>query len=264
MSEEAAADVGTEQQAQPEPTLEEVARAMGYKGKDELKDPEKYISPAEFIKRTAKFKDDYQKELRSVKQSVRAISDNFRNQSQAQYERGVRDAEAAMAVAKEQQDVEAYEAAREQRDSLKAAIPAALPPEIDDFVERNPWFEKNKAMTADALSYKERFIKANPGADLADVLEYVESKIKKDYPEKFAFAEKKDEEKEQRPASGVESGRGDGKGLAAWQKDEKLLTPFEKSFMDEICKAQHNGKPAMTKQQYIEGLRAQGALEGRR
>ncbi len=250
---------GEETQEVVSPTVEEIAKSIGYRSKEEMKDPSKHVDAAEYIKRTAKFNDDYRKEIKNLKRSMDGISATLQQTAVAKFDEGVKAAEARLKDAKEAFDVDAVEKAAHDvamaKQNAVAAIPVKDQAEIDAFCERNPWFDTNKVMRTDALEYREKFVKRNPDATTAEVLEYVETKIKKDYPDKFKVDEP---EKKASPAGpeGVTSNNTSSK--ATWEKQEKELSDIERNTMNAMCQQMHNGKPIMTKKQYIESLAASG------
>ena len=241
-----------------QPTVEEVAKAMGWRPKESMKDPNKFVDAATYIKRTASIKDDYKREITQLKRTVEGIAKTFENATQAQYQKGIQDAEKRMAEAKEAYDFDKFEQAQREAAYLKQQASTVNTPnsEIQDFIDRNEWFDKDKEMTADALDYKERYIKANPGAPANEVLAYVEKRIKRDYPDQF-----KEPEPEQRRQPAVEGVRAGNTVSENWQKWEKQLSTFEKDIMDAMTQQTHNGKPVISKKQYIESLAAQGRFE---
>jgi SOS-response transcriptional repressor LexA len=268
MKEEAdTGQTGTESEGQHEqevhqPTIEEIAKAIGYRSKEEMKDPTKHVDAAEYIKRTAKFNEDYRKEIKNLKRSQDGIAATIQQIAADKFAEGVRAAEAKLAEAKAAYDPDAIEAAAhevreaKQKAAQVATVPATDQAEIDAFCERNTWFDTNKTMRTDALEYREKFVKRNPDATTAEVLEYVETKIKKDYPDKFKATEPA--ERKQSPA-GPEGVKNNNTGAAAlWEKQEKELSDFERNTMNALCAQTHNGKPITTKKQYIESLAQSG------
>ena len=173
------------------PSIEETAREQGWN--PDYTGPDR-IDAAEFVRRKPLFDKIrlQSRELREIKQSVDAMAKTYKSMSEAQYRRGIADAAKRMDEAEATYNVGAYKEALKEKTELEAAqasvshtIPEGLPPEVADFCNRNPWFDKDKIMQVDALEYKDRYIKRNPNAPLKDVLLYVEERIKRDYPEKF-------------------------------------------------------------------------------
>ena len=146
-----------------------------------------------------------------------------------------------------------------QQAKTAAAPKDTTPPEVDEWCDRNTWFESDKGMKADALEYRAKYLKANPDASITDTLEYIEKKIKKDYPEVFT-AEKKEETPPRKagPAAGPEGAGTGGSSKDTWEKHEKDLNQTERDTMNALCGMMHNGKPVITKKQYIDNLAASG------
>lgn len=242
-----------------QPTVEDVAKAMGWRPKESMKDPSKFVDAATYIKRTATIKDDYKREISQLKKSVEGIAKTFETATQAQYQKGIQDAENRMKAAKEAYDFDAFEQAQREAQYLKQqASTTSTSSEVQDFIDRNDWFDKDKEMTADALDYKERYIKANPNAPANEVLAYVEKRIKRDYPDHFE--EVKVETTSRQPAA-VEGVRSGNTSTENWQRWEKNLNQLERSIMESMTSQLHQGKPIITKKQYIESLAAQGRFE---
>jgi len=252
----------SEQHEATPPTIEEIAKAIGYRSKEEMKDPSKHVDAAEYIKRTAKFNEDYRKEIKNLKRSQDGVAAMVQQIATDKFAEGVRTAEANLKAAKEAYDPEAIEAAAtavaqaKQKAAQVNTIPATDQAEIDAFCDRNTWFDTNKTMRTDALEYREKFVKRNPDATTAEVLEYVETKIKKDYPDKF---EAKEPKERKQSAAGPEGVKNNNTGAqASWEKQEKELSDHERNTMNAMCKQEHNGQPIMTKKQYIEALAQSG------
>ena len=239
---------GTEGQVpQTENTVDitAIAKAAGWRDEGPL-------SAEDFLKTMPDRFNAKGKEIRELKKTVDEVARHVKTATEAAYQKGIRAAEERMAEAKANGDVDAWEAARTERDGIKSQMADApqIAPEVTVWMEVNPWFDKDKAMTADALDYKERFIKANPHATIGDVLEYVESKIKRDYPDKFKTKSSDDDTPPQKShASAVEGVKGGGVGKDPLAKLEASLTPEEKRVM-----AQYVDRGIMTKKDYLEQI----------
>lgn len=191
-------DPSVENTANPEPSeikspsVEDLAREQGWN--PEYSGPDK-IDAAEYVRRKPLFDKIHaqSRELKEIKRSVDSMASTYKSMSSAQYRRGVAEAEKRMAEAEASFNVGAYKeaaadkAAMEQAQaSVEQTSAPTVPAEVEVWCEANPWFDKDKIMQVDALEYKDRYVKRNPSAPLKEVLEYVEARIKKDYPEKFA------------------------------------------------------------------------------
>jgi hypothetical protein len=65
-----------------------------------------------------------------------------------------------------------------------------MKPEVQDFIMRNGWFDKDQKMTRRAIVYKDEYFAENPDGSLEDALQYVETEIKKAFSDKFAPRER--------------------------------------------------------------------------
>jgi hypothetical protein len=105
-------------------------------------------------------------------------------------------------------DVERVEAIDKQIDKAKEAkadIPtkAEVAPEIETWVQANPWYKSDPEMHDFARAFNETYFMRHPNGDLSDSLKATTAAVKKAFPEKF----KKPED------SGNGSGKdGDGEG----------------------------------------------------
>lgn len=248
---------GGDNQAAP-PSIEEVARSIGYRSKEEMKDPSKHVDAAEYIKRTADFNKGYRAEIKQLKRSIDGITATVSQVAVQKHAEGVREAEARLKAAKESFDPDAIENATVKLQQVKAATPQtnSAPPEVDEWCERNPWFDTDKTMKTDALEYGDKFQKRNPDATLQEKLDYIEAKIRKEYPDKFKKVEAEPRKGSAAGVEGVQINNTGGK--EAWEKQEKELNDFERNTMNAMCEQMHNGKPIMTKKQYIESLAQSG------
>ena len=191
------------------------------------------------------------RDLKELKKTVNGMAETFKQMSAAQYAKGIKDASARMEAAEKTYDVAGYKQAAMEKAQLEtaqqqsAAPPDAEPPEVADFMTRNPWFDKDRTMTADALDYREKFMRANPRAELTEILEYVEARIKRDYSDKF----KAPGEPARRTAgSSVESGNPPAVGNNPLAKLKAKMSSEELRIMRHFV----TGKPgAMTETEYL-------------
>lgn len=243
---------GEQQQEAPKgPTIEDLAREQGWN--PDHSGPDK-LSAEEFVRRKPLFDKIHaqSRELKEIKRSVAAMADTYKSMSEAQYRRGIADAQKRMDEAEASFNVAAFKEAQQEKSDLESAsraIPKVdpVPAEVEDFCERNPWFDKDKVMQVDALEYKDRYLKRNPSAPLKEVLEYVEARIKRDYPEKFAAASSPSAAKREGSASAVEGGGSASKGSAdPLAKLEASMSAEEKRVM-----AMFTSGGKMTKAEYL-------------
>jgi len=236
------------------PTIEEVAQQQGWN--PDYDGPDK-IDAAEFVRRKPLFDriKTTTKELKEVKKLMEGMANTFKSATEAQYKKGIADAEQRMKDAKAAFDVDAYETARTDKEQLTAAAAAAAPAsasepaEVTEFCERNPWFEKDPAMRTDALDYRENYLRRNPGAPIADVLAYIEKKIARDYPD--AFKKEEGEGSSRRAAAPAVEGVGSTPKVDPLSKLKASMTGEEKRIMAMFTK---NGQ--MTEAEYLKDYAA--------
>ena len=222
-----------EAEERPDDKIIEIAKAVGWSETGPL-------GAEEFLKTMPNRFRDQGKELKEIKSTVRGMAKHYKDVQETSYKRGLAEAETKMREAKETGDIDAYEKARNQRETLKNPEPEIVP-EVDDWSKENPWFDKDKAMTTDALDYAEKYRKTHPGADVSEVLEYVGKKIRKDYPDKF------EEQEEVKPQSPEGARNGGSRSKDPIEKLKNEMTSEEKNVMAQFVKWGN-----MTEKEYLE------------
>lgn len=229
------------------PTIEETATAQGWN--PDYDGPDK-IDAAEFVRRKPLFDKikGQGRELKEVKKLMEGMANTFKAATEAQYKKGIADAEARMKQAEATFDLPAFKQASAEKQQLEQAqaahvsAPAGEPAEVTEFCERNPWFEKDAAMRTDALDYRENYLKRNPGAPIADTLAYIEKKMARDYPD--AFAGKPAGTKT--PAAPAVEGAGGAPKVDALAKLKASMTGEEKRIMKMFV-----GEGKLTEAEYL-------------
>lgn len=202
MSEELEQQV--EQQEQPEQkqlsAVEQKAVEQGWRPKEEFSgDPEAFIDAAEFVRRGELFaKIGHQsKELKQVRAALEALKEHNSKIKETEYKRALKtlddarkqalvDGETDRFFALEEKIEEVKAEKAEYDTSLNSVAPASeqeLNPEFVSWVNRNNWYESNKAMRAYADKLGVEL--AQEGHRPARVLELVEAEIKKEFAHKF-------------------------------------------------------------------------------
>jgi hypothetical protein len=231
-------------------SVEDTAAALGWSA--EYDGPDK-IDAAEFMRRKPLFDKikAQNRDLKELKKSVNGMADTFKKMSDAQYAKGIKDAASRMEAAEKTYDVAGYKQAAMEKAQLEVAQQQTAvttdgePPEVSDFISRNPWFDKDKTMTADALDYRERFMRANPRAELSEILAYVEQRMKRDYPDQFKTP---GDSSRKAAGSSVESGGATPSGGNPLAKLKAKMSGDELRIMKHFV----TGKPgAMTENEYL-------------
>ena len=124
---------------------------------------------------------------------------------QRAYERGKSETEAAMRAAVEEGNVAAFDKAQEKLKQLEASKPAAdppaprkvdpprptaparpaIPPEIQPWVDANPWFLNDATLNVFAGEVHTRLIEENPGVPAHELLDDVRKEVVARFPERF-------------------------------------------------------------------------------
>lgn len=246
------------EETQPEASQEadpqvEKASAKGWKPLEEFDgDESEWVDAGEFLRRQPLFdqirserrkREDLEKKLESTTKFVKGIEERVRNQTLAEIE-----AERRKAV--EDGDVEAFEEAdKKYQEAAKPTEQPAeeasdeLPQEVQDFASRNAaWFEKNAAMTEDAVAFTKFY--RGKGMELDAALVEAEKDIKTKYPAFFTNPNRK------RPQTVSEGNREKGQKVVGYND----LTAEQKTVYASI-------KGHMSLDEYIKELKEQGAFD---
>lgn len=216
---------------------EVAARKAGWKPEDDWSgSPEDWVPAREFVGRQKLFdkihdlKNQLSRQASKFEQDMARISGHFAKVQQTEYARAKKELEGQLRAAKAEGDVEQVaeivgqikeveQGAKEAKADVKAASSGGPTPEYIEWQQKNPWFTKDAEMTGDAIAIGTGYASANPGKSQAEVLEYVEKKIKRLYKENF-------EEQEEPTGKGkrVEDNRveGGGRSSAAPKKKGQL------------------------------------------
>ena len=238
--------------------IEEKALAKGWKPQDQYQgDPDEFVDAGEFLRRQPLFDQlskkerkirDLERKLEGTTKFVQGIEKRVRDQTLAEIE-----ADRRKAV--EDGDVEAFEDAdKRYKEAAKEPEPPKeetdneIPEEVQAFAKRNDaWFEKNAAMTEDAVAYT-KFYRGR-GKDLNEALVEAEKDIKRKYADFFKNPN------QERPQTVAGGNRDKGKA----QRGYNDLTPEQKGVWAAMKSVYHaEGKSV---NDYIKELEKQGAFE---
>ena len=188
-----------------EQKVKDTARTKGWKPLKEWDgDPSDWVPAKEFLGRERLFKKihDLQYTLGQTtkrnQEELTQIRKHFEQVRETEYKRAVADLKAQRREAVAAGDVKAAEQidteldqVREQRAQVQAEAKAAPQqtqgpsPAFTEWHSRNKWFNEDSDMTQLAIEIGTTHAAANGHKSQAEVLEYVEKRIKKAYPEKF-------------------------------------------------------------------------------
>ena len=198
------------------PSIEDQARAMGWKDRDEFfGPPENWSSAEKFIKVGEGALPILRQNVRHMGEKIIALEsrakdreDYFNMEVAAMKNRHKAELEKERAKAVEDGDVDKFNATQSQIDELNTAPPVATAapaaPEYTQFLVDNPWYGTDGEMTRYAYGESEYDVKTHPELTLKQNLERTLNKVKARFPpERFG----EQPVKTQRRAPQVEAGR---------------------------------------------------------
>lgn len=234
----AAAEPAARQEAASEPDYKADALKQGWRPLEEFDGPkEKWRSAKEFVERgdtdpkiLRSRVDKLDKALDQVRKQARAELDAREKDHNARYERLNRVSELALQSQRRQYetqiesakraaaaegDTQRYDDLAQHEKAVKAEWvkedaglkpePAAKPaaqnepqPEVKSWMGKNPWFNKDTALTDEATAYEDYLAKAKPGLSLEERLEETRKHVVAQFPHKFG----------KKPSMNTETARG--------------------------------------------------------
>jgi len=255
----------------PQIDIEARAYRMGWRPKDQYKGPDdKWISADQYIevatesmpvlRKTLKtMEDKYDKTERRLAEMAEAFNvyREFATKAEVRaYEKArselVTERDAAIAQA-DVSAVKAVDAKIAEHEATKPAEPKRvdrtadpappLAPEIQDWIEANPWFNDDPDMKADATDIDNGLRIREPTLSIRDRLAKVKMKVQRLYPEKFANTRRE-----------APSAVGSSNGVAARKKNEKSyenLPPEAKKACDKLVLQMKGHKKPFTRDEYV-------------
>lgn len=240
--------------------IEQKAMADGWRpledwtgDEDDWKDAKSFVRDGELFKKIEEVK----RENKNLRKTVSTFKDHYDKVRETEYQRALdtlkqqkkealREGDTDLAVDLDDK-IDAKKAENEdarQREVALATEEPALNPEFVSWVNRNKWYNTNQEVREFAdqagVAYKKTHMQASP----KEVLDYVEERVAKGYPELFKNVKKN-------APSTVEGGSGPRK-----PNSKVTLTEFETSIMKKLVRS-----GALTEAQYmkdIEDLDKQG------
>lgn len=232
--------------------IEQKAMEQGWVPQDQWDgDPEQWRPAKEFLDRGELFR-KIEDQNRTIKEFKKVVDDLKRHNAkiaEVEYKRALEQlkSQKKQAIAEGDGDAvvdidERIEAVREAQREIAEAPPQEAAAEVNPifvaWVEKNQWFNTNKAMRAYANEIGREA--ASRGMSPTDVLEYVEREVKKEFAEKF--------KNPRRDAPGhVENSSTKGN---AGKRETFTLTDEERRVMQRFVRA-----GALTEEEYIKQLK---------
>jgi len=248
-----------EQTEAPEYSPAEVkAMERGWVPKDQFEADErnagkKWREADEFNDRGELFEkiEELSKKAKNAQKALDQLSEHHKKVKETEYQRALSTLKVQKKAALEDGDADALIAideriadVKEQQRKEITPKDSEVPVELEQWVAKNKWYEKDSEMAADAdaigISYKNKF----PNKEMSEVLTHVETQIKKLYPEKF--------ENPNKPKTGlVQSSsttrptRSSG-GYQLSEEEERVARNFERQGI-------------MTREEYVKEIKALNA-----
>jgi len=168
-------------------------RASGWRPKEEYEgDPDAWVDAGEFVRRKPLFDQIHQlkKEVQNSKKQVEQVSSYAAKAAEKARAELLAELEAKKEEAFQAGDYKAFaEADKAHRQAESDPVVAqpeqpVIPKPLQDFAERNVnWFDKDKAMTAYAVSQSREYIES--GKSMDEALKLVESDVRREFAHKF-------------------------------------------------------------------------------
>lgn len=263
MDELAMQEGGSQETTAPEvkvettPSIEDRAKEQGWRPKEEYEgDPGKWVSAETFVAKGELIEkiEALGKELKNTKKAMGMLQEHHTKVKEAEFARAIEYLKAKKKAAYEAGDVDAImefdDKIAEVKETQKAQVVAsniseeaaeAVHPDFVQWQKRNSWYTEDEEMkeVADDLgiAYANR-TKKSP----SEVLSYVESRIRKMYPEKFTNPNKgKPSVVEGSGSPGRTTPKGE-EGLDLSDEERQVMNTFIRSGV-------------MTKEEYLKELK---------
>ena len=257
MSEELQQDIQqentkTQQEQQVDPIIEK-ARELGWRPKEEFHgDESQFIDAGEFIRRQPLFDkiDSMGRELKETKKVLTMLQEHHEKVKKSEYDRALKelreekkralvdgDADKLLDIDDAIAEIRTAELNQKKQDSQPQ-----VDPRFQQWQDQNRWYGSNTEMREFADSVGMTHAKNNPGKSPEDVLKYVESQVKRAFPEQFTNP------KRTQP-SAVDGGKNSA-GVTS-TKEDFPLTDEERKVMNTFVRS-----GLMTKEEYIAQLKS--------
>ena len=233
---------------------EEIARQEGWRPLEEWNgDPEDWKDAKSFVRDGELFKkiDEVKRENKNLRKTVTTLKTHYEKVRETEYNRALetlkqqkkaalREGDTDLAVDLDDQiDRTREELDAERRASMASQQPEPeLHPEFQAWVNRNKWYDNKPEAREFADNMGVAFKKSHPSASPKEVLEYVEDRVARGYPELFKNPKKT-------APSAVEGGQGPRKS-----HDTFAMTDLERQVMNKLVRSK-----TLTEEQYINDLK---------
>jgi len=178
----------TEKVEDTPPTLEDVASELGWVPKEKFKGKEEDWKPAvDFIREGKNIQKGLAKDVKRLSSQMETMSRTSAAILQERIDAEKARLEAAHRKAVEDDDPDAALQIGKRIDQLdrqKQTVNGGPSPDVQEWVERNPWFTTNPLANAIAVQTAEAY--ARQGKGVAEQLQAAEDEVKRAYPHLFS------------------------------------------------------------------------------
>src|ERR1700722_1713837 len=245
------------------------ARRLGGVAKDEFKgDPEHWRPADEFLERGEKILpialrnndrlqrrlDSLENQLRETKESAKALVEFTSKSEERAYNRAKAEIEAKIEASAANADANAVRGAMVELDALNKAYTPVVPPkkpeqqqtvqvdpEIQDWITKEPWFNRDRALNGFAIDVYDSLQRNKPGVPVAELLAETKRRTMDKFPEKFGINPNREN------AASVATPSGGTNGTRRNAKSYENLPAEAKKACDKFVKT----IPGYTKEKYV-------------
>lgn len=247
---------GEESNAPQLTEIEQRALEMGWKPKTDFSgDEEEFVDAKEFVSRKPLFDriEHQSREIKEVRKALKALGDHHQKVKEVEYQEALKSLKAEKKAALENGDAEklieiddliAEEKANAAVARNNAQAQANGPhPKFVEWVKENTWYVGDAELRVSADQIGTAYAASHPNLDPQEVLQYVKTRVKKLYPEKFQ------NQNRERP-SAVEGSSNAPTRATASNRDNFSLSEDEKRVMNTFVR-----QGVMSKEEYIKELK---------
>lgn len=265
MSQDGTEIIGESEGSSHNPTIEAEnrARELNWKPKEEWKGaPEDWVDAREYLVREPLLKEvrELKKHIKTQREQtdrdMQIITAQFSQMSELAYKKAVSELETQRDLAIQDQDIKAVkeldkrisEADAEHLKTVAQTRPQQRVQdiqneELDNWRKENTWFDKDQELQDEAVVIGVGYMQKNPKKTQAQMLQYVEDRVKKIYPDKFKPTQQKatmDEENNRVESRSTTPVLGKGKGKLSWgdlDDDERQIgrTLIKRGVLKEVA-----------------------------
>ena len=173
----------TEENTETEIDIEGRARQLGWKSEEEFEGSGKWIPAEEFVQKGEEALPLLRADIRKMQQNFELQNKTHKMEMDAQRKRLEREFQTKVDAAVEEGDLQAYRKLQEEKDDLQPTN--GQDPSVGQFIVDNPWYGKDRAMTASAEAFSSDVADQFPDLTPEQNLEKTLQMIKDEFPHKF-------------------------------------------------------------------------------